>query len=74
MLTPSNPIGIPDWLCKCGHKRMDHIIMDVDPTPHDTFFGCQVKKKDGYWKDKCSEFRPVDNLTLVEKLAKQRGL
>ena len=60
-----------DWLCECGHEFKNHgrtddiallacLIPAEIPEPHQPYL------------DTCIKFRPMDNLSYVEQVAKER--
>ena len=61
-----------DWLCTCGHFKRDHKqlgIINAGPIKP-----CSLINKNGEWVDRCYNFQPIDNLTLIELTAKAKEL
>jgi hypothetical protein len=64
-------IDIP---CICGHSKKAH---KPNLSATDTMIVCKATKRSdngsGMWADNCFKYVP-DNLSYIEKIAKQKGL
>jgi len=58
----------PDWLCVCGHENKMHGAQGIQNNM------CKIKNERGIWEDQCVIFTPMDNLTFIESLAKEKSL
>jgi hypothetical protein len=56
----------PDWLCVCGHALRHHEGSNLTCILRGNVWSS--------WADQCLKFHPIDNLTLIERLAKEKGL
>jgi hypothetical protein len=70
-------VEYPDyWLCTCGHRKDEH-NWKIPKNNRGTMYGaCIVLKKslNKHYADGCCDFSALDNLTLIEQLAKQKEL
>ena len=61
----------PDWLCKhCGNALQKHI----ESAARDRKRWCFAQEDANYMNHAYQWFEPMDNLSLVEKLANDRKL
>jgi hypothetical protein len=60
------------WLCKCGHRKDKHGFFSDTLQMACLFRGENNLDPINIYADFCNKFNPVDNLTMIETLAKGR--